>query len=367
MSGMHEFEDPSLARGVLERIRSLGIGHVRLMEFCGSHTAAILKAGLRQLLPPDVELLSGPGCPVCVTHQDDIDRMIAMAKLPGVIICTFGDMIRVPGSRSSLAEASAEGADIRTVYSTLDAIEIARQNPSRLVIFIGVGFETTAPTIAASILQAKAGGITNYRVFSLAKTCPPVITALLDSGEINIDGIILPGHVSSVIGSLPFEFIPKNYGIACAVSGFESVDILLAIEMILSQIKQKQPSVEIAYPRFVDRQGNIQAQNIMNSVFQPVAATWRGFGEILGSGLAVGEDYADFDAARDSLAASASSVKSKPDPGCLCGDVLRGAILPMQCPRFGGLCTPQNPLGPCMVSSEGTCSSYYMYGAQNVG
>lgn len=367
MSIIHEFEKASLVQGVLKNIRSIDTGPVRLMEFCGSHTAAILKSGLRQLLPSDIKLLSGPGCPVCVTHQDDIDRMIALAAVPGVTLCTFGDMLKVPGSRGSLAEASADGADIRTVYSTLDALEIARQNPDRRVVFLGVGFETTAPTIAASIVQARDEGLANYRVFSLAKVCTPVVRALLASGEIDIDGIICPGHVSAVIGSKPFEFIPGEYAIACAVAGFEPVDILLAIEMILVQIKNHKPAVDIAYSRFVTREGNSHARKLMAEVFETVPAMWRGFGEVPASGLVVAPGFVEFDAMQDPAVAGLAIEPCPPDPGCRCGDILRGVMLPEDCPRFGKGCSPACPLGPCMVSAEGACASYYMYGRQNGG
>lgn len=367
MALIHEFKNTALVKGVVESIRSSHTGPVRLMEFCGSHTAAILKSGLRQLLPKQVELISGPGCPVCVTHQYDIDRSIALAKIPGVILCTFGDMLRVPGSGGSLAEASAQGADIRIVYSTLDALQFARDNPSRLVVFLGVGFETTAPTIAASIMQARAEGISNYRVFSLAKVCPPVVRALLDSGEVRIDGIICPGHVSTIIGSEPFEFIPQEYNIACAIAGFEPVDILLAIDMLLKQIEGRRPRVEIAYRRFVSRTGNSRAKELMQEAFELLPARWRGFGEIPSSGLAIRERYRAFDASQDVLVPDIPIEAMLPERGCRCGDVLRGVVTPEQCPRFANACTPQHPLGPCMVSSEGTCSSHFLYGGGDGG
>jgi hydrogenase expression/formation protein HypD len=331
----------------------------RLMEFCGSHTAAILKFGLRQLLPPEINMLSGPGCPVCVTDQADIDRAIALAKMPGVILCTFGDMLKVPGSYGSLAEARADGCDVRTVYSTLDALQIARDNKARPVIFLGVGFETTAPTIAASILQAKSEGINNYSVFSLAKICPPVMKALLDGGEIKIDGIICPGHVSAIIGAKPYEFIPRDYSIACVIAGFEPVDILMAVDMLLKQIESQKPAVEIAYSRGVSASGNLVAQKLMEDVFEPATSSWRGVGEVAASGLAISPSYADYDAAH---LFKMNVGPAREQPGCRCGDVLRGAIQPDQCPLFRHICTPERPVGPCMVSGEGACSSYYLYG-----
>ncbi|MCL2679729.1 MAG: hydrogenase formation protein HypD [Dehalococcoidia bacterium] len=353
-----EFRDSDLALAIAERIRRRVVT-ARLMEFCGSHTAAILKYGIRQLLPQGVEMLSGPGCPVCVTDQADIDRAVALAQIPGIILCTFGDMLKVPGTYSTLQEARAEGADVRTVYSTLDALEIAVSNPERPVVFLGVGFETTAPTIATSIVQAKSEGIKNYSVFSLAKMCPPVMEALLAGGEIRIDGIICPGHVSAVIGSKPYEFIPRDYGIACVVAGFEPVDILQAVDMLLGQLEIEKPQVEIAYGRSVSHEGNIRAQELLAEVFEMRPARWRGVGEVSNSGYAIRADYAGFDAEKR------FEIKSGParEPaGCRCGDVLRGVITPVSCPLFGKACVPERPVGPCMVSGEGACASYYSFG-----
>jgi hydrogenase expression/formation protein HypD len=307
-------------------------------------------------------MLSGPGCPVCVTDQADIDRAIALAKLPGVILCTFGDMLKVPGSYGSLAEARAEGCDVRIVYSTLDGLQIARDNPALPVVFLGVGFETTAPTIAASILQAKSERLSNYSVFSLAKICPPVMKALLDGGEIKIDGIICPGHVSAIIGAKPYEFIPRDYNIACVIAGFEPVDILLAVDRLLKQIESRKPTVEIAYSRGVSASGNHIAQKLIEDVFEPATSSWRGVGEVSASGLAISPRYSNYDAAR-LYKLNIGPVKEQ--PGCRCGDVLRGAIRPDQCPLFHHICTPERPVGPCMVSGEGACSSYYLYGVDD--
>jgi len=329
------------------------------MEFCGSHTAAILKYGIRQLLPAGVEMLSGPGCPVCVTDQADIDRAIALAKVPGVILCTFGDMLKVPGTYSSLQQARAEGCDVCMVYSTLDALDIARANPDKPVVFLGVGFETTAPTIAASIAQAKQQQIKNYSVFSLAKLCPPVMKALLDGGEIKIDGIICPGHVSTIIGSKPYEFIPREYGVACVVAGFEPVDILMAVDQLLVQLGNGRPRVEIAYGRTVSPEGNVRAQELLAEVFEPQTARWRGVGEVGGSGYRIRDRYKEFDTER---LFDIKTGPAKEPAGCRCGDVLRGVIRPTACPLFGHACTPERPVGPCMVSGEGACASYYLFG-----
>ena len=359
-----DFRNPELARALVEDIKRKDTGSYRLMEFCGSHTVAIFKFGIRQLMPPGIEMLSGPGCPVCVTADIDIDRAIAMAQLPEIIMCTFGDMLRVPGSNGSLQQAKAAGADVRIVYSTLDAVDIARENPDKNVVFLGVGFETTAPTIAASVLQAEAEKIDNYNVLSLAKICPPVMKALLDAGEVNIGGIICPGHVSSIIGSKPYEFIPKDYGIACVVTGFEPLDILQAIDMLVSQINEGKPRVEIAYRRGVSEQGNPHAMEIMRQVFDVSQAQWRGVGEVGGSGLSFRDEYRRFDAA---LKFPVNVTGGRGQKGCICGDVLRGIKKPTDCKLFRRICTPERPVGPCMVSYEGACSTYYLYGGDEDG
>jgi hydrogenase expression/formation protein HypD len=355
-----EYQDAKLARGLAHRIAQRSTRTIRLMEFCGGHTHAILRYGIRQLVPRTVELMSGPGCPVCVTATADLDKAIAAAHLPGVITTTFGDMIRVPGSYSSLQEAKAEGADVRIVYSTMDAVGIAKANPEKSVIFIGIGFETTAPTIAASILEAQQKKIENFHVLSLNKLTPPVIKALLDSGEIKLDGIVCPGHVSVIIGSHPYEFIPRDCGVACVISGFEPLDILLCIDKLVEQIERAEPKVEIAYPRGVKPEGNKKARQLMEDVFEIGEANWRGIGIVPQSGLRIRREYERFDADK------AFSVRPKPpkEPkGCRCGDVIRGAATPLECRLFREVCTPESPVGPCMVSSEGACAAYYQYGA----
>jgi len=329
------------------------------MEFCGGHTVSIAKHGLRQLLPPTIEMLSGPGCPVCVTANADLDKAIALARLPGVIIATFGDMVKVPASRSSLQQVKAEGGDIRIVYSTLDALEIARDNPSKPVVFIAVGFETTAPTVAASVLQAEQQGIENYLVLSQHKLCPPVMKALLDSGEVGLDGIICPGHVSAVIGSRPYEFIPREYGVGCVVSGFEPLDILLCVDMLVAQIESGKPEVEIAYRRGVKPEGNPAAVELLYRVFEVCDGNWRGIGVVPGSGLRLREEYRRYDAERVFQIDPGESVEPK---GCICGDILRGVKTPPECGLFRAVCNPEQPVGPCMVSSEGSCAACYQYG-----
>ncbi len=358
MKYVNEYRDPALGKKLLERIRRNSRKHIKLMEFCGGHTVAIFKHGLRQLLPSNIEMLSGPGCPVCVTATGDLDKAIAMATLPNVIITSFGDMVRVPGSKSSLQKAKAEGADVRIVYSAQDALKIARENPDKTIIFIGIGFETTAPTIAASILQAEQEGIKNYCVQSLHKTCPPIMKAILDRGEVKLDGIICPGHVSAVIGALPYRFLADDYKIACAVSGFEPVDILMAVDSLVEQIESGQPRVDITYRRGVKEEGNPAALKLMDEAFEVGSADWRGIGTVPESGLQIRKQYERFDAAKrfDIKVSPAKEPK-----GCICGAVLRGVSTPLECGLFRKTCTPENPVGPCMVSSEGSCATYYQY------
>jgi hydrogenase expression/formation protein HypD len=359
MKFIDEYRSADLVKKIADRIARLSTKKTRLMEFCGGHTVAIMRSGIRQLMPPNVELLSGPGCPVCVTANADIDKAIALAQLPNSIITTFGDMMKVPGSYSSLQQARAETADIRIVYSTLDALQMARENPAKSVIFIGVGFETTAPTIAASILQATQEKINNFYVLSLLKLCPPVIKVLLDLGEIKLDGFIGPGHVSAIIGSHPYEFIPRDYRIGLVVSGFEPVDILQSVSMLVKQVETDMPNVEIAYRRGVKPGGNLKAQQLIYSIFDVSEATWRGIGTIAGSGLKLKKEHERFDA---SLAFTVNPGPVKEPKGCQCGAILRGVKTPADCQLFRKVCSPENPVGPCMVSSEGACSAYYLYG-----
>jgi hydrogenase expression/formation protein HypD len=362
MNELISFRQSDLAKGLVDSIKRHAVKEARYMEFCGSHTVAIMKNGLRQLLPTTLTLTSGPGCPVCVTDNSELDKAIALAKIPDVIITSFGDMIRVPGSSSSLQEAKAGGSDVRIVYSPLDALQIARANPYKSVIFIAVGFETTAPTVAASILQAKQEGLKNYYILSLHKVCPPVIKALLDSGEVNLQGLICPGHVSAVIGARAWDFIAMDYGIPCVVAGFEPLDILQCIDMLAQQTARGEAIVEIAYRRSVTRNGNITAQKMMEQVFQPSTASWRGMGEVADSGLKLRPEFADFDA---ELRFNFDPGPTKNQKGCICGEVLRGVKIPPECKLFRKVCTPLNPIGPCMVSSEGSCSAYYHYGEYN--
>ncbi|MFC1931537.1 hydrogenase formation protein HypD [Chloroflexota bacterium] len=362
MKFVSEFHRSDLAASLADNIKRHATKEARFMEFCGSHTMAIMKFGLRQLLPSTLTLTSGPGCPVCVTDNAELDKAIALAGLPNVIMATFGDMMRVPGSRSSLQEAKAAGNDVRVVYSTLDALALAKEKPEKSVVFLGIGFETTAPTVAASVLQAAQEGLRNYYVLSLHKLCPPVIKALLDSGEVNLQGLICPGHVSAIIGSRPWEFIPRDYGMPCVVSGFEPLDILHSIDMLVQQASGDEAGVEIAYRRGVIPEGNRTAIRLMKQVFEPVPARWRGIGEVPASGLKLRPEFAHFDAELNFEFDPGPTLIRK---GCLCGEVLRGVKTPDQCTLYGSTCTPVNPVGPCMVSSEGSCAAYYHYGEKN--
>ncbi|MFC1907781.1 hydrogenase formation protein HypD [Chloroflexota bacterium] len=359
MKFITEFRRSELAKGLISQIHQKSKTPARLMEFCGGHTVTIFRYSIRQVLPKTLDMVSGPGCPICVTANADLDKAIALSQVPNVIITTFGDMLKVPGSRSSLQEIKAEGADVRMVYSTMDALKIAEENPAKSVIFLGIGFETTAPTIAASILQAEDKRIKNYYALSLHKLCPPVLRAILDSGEVKLHGLICPGHVSTIIGSHPWEFITRDYGIPCVVTGFEPIDILQCVDMLVTQIENGESKVEIAYRRGVQPEGNQEALKIIEQIFEPCPAEWRGIGEIPDSGLKLRRKYQDFDA---ELAFDINPGPTYEPKGCICGEVLRGVKTPLECQLFGKACTPQYPIGPCMVSSEGSCSAYYLYG-----
>jgi hydrogenase expression/formation protein HypD len=355
-------DDTRAAQKLIERINRCSIRPIRLMEFCGGHTVAILRYGLRQLLQKNIIMSSGPGCPVCVTATRDIDKIIELSRKTGVITATFGDLMRVPGSFSSLQQSRAEGNDIRVVYSALEALDLARQFPDRQVVMVGIGFETTAPTIAVSVLQAQEEQLKNYRVLSLHKLTPPAITAILKAGETRIDGIICPGHVCAITGSQPFEFISSQYGLSGVVTGFELRDILLGISMLIEQIIEKKPEVKIAYRRAVQPGGNTKALELMNRVFSTASASWRGLGVIPESGLQIKSEFEYFDAEK---VFNLSQIETHEPAGCSCGQILRGVKVPTECALFGTVCTPDHPTGPCMVSAEGACSAYYLYGGAN--
>lgn len=354
------FHIKDLISGILERIREKSAGKtISLMEVCGTHTMAISSFGLRGLLPNNIRLISGPGCPVCVTPNSLIDRAVAIAKRDDCIVTTFGDMMRVPGSSMSLSEVRSLGGDVRIVYSTMDAIRSARDNPDKKVIFLGIGFETTAPTVAASILTAHLNGVRNYSVLCAHKVMPPTMETLVLNKKIAIDGFICPGHVSTIIGSKPYLFLAEQYYKACVIAGFEPLDVSQAIEMLVNQIIIRKPAVEIQYTRAVKPEGNPSAMKVLHTVFEPCDAEWRGIGVIPGSGLKIRDIYSTYDAEK---VIPVTMEPLQEQEGCICGEILQGIKLPSECSLFKNLCTPERPIGACMVSSEGTCAAYYKYG-----
>lgn len=335
---------------------------INLMEVCGTHTVAIFKHGIRSLLPEGLRLLSGPGCPVCVTSIKDIDKAIALSMLDNAILCTFGDMMRVPSRKKSLSEAKAEGADIRIVYSPLDCLNIAKENGNKKVIFFSAGFETTTPSVAGTLFEAERQKIDNFYIYSVNKLVPPALDILLQSDEINIDGFILPGHVSTIIGIHPYEFIAEKYKKASVITGFKADDILTGIVMLLKQIAEGRAAVEIQYKSVVTETGNQRAVDFINEFFEPCDSYWRGIGLLPNSGLRLREKYRH----RDAEVVFNIDVPEAQDDyyklgGCQCGLVLRGIKIPSECPLFGKACTPEKPVGACMVSTEGSCAAYYKY------
>lgn len=353
------FRDPALARQLIGTIHDLvGDRELNLMEVCGTHTMSIGRYGFRTAMPAALHLLSGPGCPVCVTANRDIDHAIALAQLDGAIITTFGDMMRVPGSTSSLAAQKAAGRDVRIVYSPLDALDIAERNPERQVIFIAVGFETTTPAIAACILEAAERDLPNFSVLCAHKTTPAALRAIAANPHTRIDGFLLPGHVSTITGVVPYQFLVDEFGIPGVVTGFEPVDLLEGIALLARMAIEGTPRIENAYRRGVQERGNVTARALVDQVFEPCDATWRGLGPIPASGMGIRSAFTRFDA----RTRFEVSVEPTQEPrGCRCGDVLRGRIAPTGCPLFGRVCTPEQPVGPCMVSSEGSCAAYFRY------
>jgi hydrogenase expression/formation protein HypD len=353
-----EYRDSEISQRLIAKIKSISKRDVRLMEVCGTHTVAIFRSGMRSVLPHTVSLLSGPGCPVCVTDQGEIDAFIELARREDVIITTFGDLMRVPGTKSSLQKESAGGRDIRVVYSTFDALEIARKNSTKKVVFLGVGFETTAPTIAAAILSAAQSGVNNFSVISAHKLVPPALEALMAAEQIRIDGFILPGHVSVIIGLNAYRPFFDHHQVPCVVAGFEPADILQAVTLLVEMLEADRPALENAYPRAVTLEGNPRAQQILDEIFEPVDACWRGIGVIPLSGLKIREKYGAHDAQKlfDIQVPDAKTPK-----GCACGEILIGTKTPPDCALYKKVCTPMDPVGPCMVSTEGTCAAYYKY------
>jgi hydrogenase expression/formation protein HypD len=349
--------DKEYTRALLEEIRAVKQDFA-LMEVCGTHTMAIAKSGTRELVPPNLKLLSGPGCPVCVTAQGDIDSVIAMAGNPDITLLTFGDMLRVPGTTTSLAEERSRGADVRVVYSPLDAVQMAADNPGREMVFLGIGFETTAPTVAVSIEEARRRELSNFSVLSLHKVVPPALEVIFSDPDIRVDGLICPGHVSAVIGLEPYEILVQRYKKPCVVTGFDTLDILEGIVMLTRQLRNGEARAEIQYKRVVKKEGNLVARAVLERVFTLADARWRGLGAIPGSGLNINDEYSSYDAR---VKFQVPDFEDKPIKGCACGEVLTGKITPRECLLFGRACTPVQPIGPCMVSHEGACAAYYRY------
>lgn len=330
---------------------------LRIMEVCGTHTVSACRSGLRSLLPANLSLLAGPGCPVCVTPSAYLDQAIALARQKDVILASFGDLLRVPGAGSTLERERARGAQVRVIYSAWDALQEAQRQPQRQVVLLGVGFETTAPSVAWTVKQAQRLGLDNFTLLGAHKTMPAAMAALLRNGALRLDGFLCPGHVSAIIGSRPYEFICRDYQLPCVVAGFEPLDMLAAIAMILRQLLRASASVEIQYTRGASPAGNPIALALLEEVFQPCASEWRGLGSIAGSGLELRPAWQAYDAWR--RWPDLELPRQPPPTACICGDILRGLRTPLECPLFGQACTPTAPQGACMVSSEGACAAYY--------
>lgn len=355
---VEEYRDGVLARELIKKIQTVSKKELRLMEVCGTHTMSIFRHGIRSVLPKGITLLSGPGCPVCVTDQKDIDAFVEFARLKNVIVTTFGDLIKVPGSSSSLGKEKAKGADVRIVYSVFDAVAIARENKDKEVVFCGVGFETTIPTIAAGVLMGISEAVVNFSIYSANKLTPPALAALMKTKGVEIDGFILPGHVSVITGTNAYRGTFEKYDMPSVIAGFEPIDILEAILLLIQQNESGKPALENAYQRAVSDAGNVKAQQIMNQVFKVCNASWRGIGEIPLSGMNLKKEYEKFDAALK----FDMDMPDVPEPrGCACGKILMGLQTPEECTLYKTKCTPMTPVGPCMVSGEGSCAAFYKY------
>ncbi|SHJ32356.1 hydrogenase expression/formation protein HypD [Desulfatibacillum alkenivorans DSM 16219] len=354
---LDSFRDPEVAKTLSGLIAESCQSPMRIMEVCGTHTVSIFRNGIRDMLPQDITLVSGPGCPVCVTDQKEIDDFIQLARKKNVILATFGDLMRVPGTQSSLQKQRAQGRKVKVVYSAFDALTLAAQNPKKKIVFCGVGFETTAPTVGACILEAHRQGLKNFFVYSAHKTVPPALDALMSMDTV-IDGFMMPGHVSVIIGADAYLPLVEKFAIPCAIAGFEPNDILASILTLVQQKEAGESKLENTYSRAVSPEGNKKAREVMEQVFDKVDASWRGLGVIPGSGLSIREEFERFDASKAFELPPARSAAPK---GCICGAILTGKKIPPQCPKYKIECTPTDPLGPCMVSSEGTCAAYYRY------
>ena len=357
MKFIDEFRNKEIAQGLIRRIFEVSTRPIHLMEVCGTHTVSFFRYGIREMLPKHIRLLSGPGCPVCVTPNQDIDLAIALCRREDVLLATFGDMMRVPGSTSSLQKEKAEGRNIRMVYSPLEALRLAKENPGKKVIFLAVGFETTSPAIAMTLLQASNEKILNLYFLNSQKRIPPAIRALLQSEKVQIDGFVLPGHVCAVIGREPFQFIAKEFKRPAVITGFEPLDLLQAVWMLVNQIEKEQAFVEIQYTRAVRDEGNPVAVSKMDQAFQQDGALWRGLGWIPESGCRLKDPLRSMDARQIDV----DVEPSREHPGCLCGEILQAVRTPPECPLFKTVCHPDHPVGPCMVSIEGACFTYFKF------
>jgi hydrogenase expression/formation protein HypD len=355
-----QFKSPDHIGKITKAIKEWDGLPVKLMEVCGTHTMAIAKSGIKSMLPENIKLLSGPGCPVCVTAEENIDAVLKLAQDKNVTIATYGDMLKVPGSvyGESLEKLRAMGANVKMVYSAFDAVEIAKENPEEKVVFLGIGFETTTPGTAIALHEAVNLKLKNFYVYSLHKLVEPVLRSLIEEEDFNVDGFLCPGNVAVITGERGFEFLPREYRIPSVICGFEAGDILTSIYKLLCQIKDNNPHIENEYTRAVDYEGNIEAQNAIKKYFEPADDLWRGMGLIKNSGLKLKAEYSAFDAEKNF---DLHAESKKTHTACKCGEIIKGKMVPNSCPLFGRACTPENPVGPCMVSSEGTCAAYYKY------
>ena len=362
MRYIDDFRDKKLIKEVAARIKEIMPKHrINIMEVCGTHTQAFFRFGLDKILPAGLRLISGPGCPVCVSSQEYIDTAVSLARHKEILILTFGDMLRVPGSSSTLEKERARFGNVRVVYSALDSLAVAKLNPDKKVVFLAVGFETTAPTIALSILAAKKENLRNIFFLPSLKQIPPAMDYLLRDERLDLDGFLCPGHVSAIIGTRPYEFIAKRYRLGCCVAGFEPLDILEGIYFLIRQRLRDGPIVQNQYLRVVTKQGNPKAKKVVSRVFKISDALWRGLGNISGSGLKIKDEFSQFDAGRIFSLPAKRLLKADKQKRCRCAEVLKGLISPLGCPLFSRACYPDNPVGPCMVSNEGTCNAYYRY------
>ena len=363
MKYVDEFRSNDYSKQLVENLKNISCKKINIMEVCGSHTMAIFRYGIRDVLPPNVNLISGPGCPVCVTPQSYIDTALELICRKDVIITTFGDMMKIPGRKGSLLKKKAEGADIRIVYSPMDCLAMAADNPSKQIVFLAVGFETTAPMTALTAIEARKKGLNNLFFFTAHKIVPPVMEALVQDQDLNLDGFLLPGNVSAIIGTEPFEFLSRRFNIPGVVTGFEPVDILQGLNTLVSLISQESPRIANDYKRVVRTDGNTKAREYLNEAFKIVDSNWRGIGKVPKSGLEFNREFEAFNALKHF---GISYEEYDGGSGCRCGEILKGKIKPTQCPLFKKLCTPENPVGSCMVSSEGTCAAYFRYYKESV-